>query len=241
LAELELLVTCEHGGNAVPQQYLALFPDSARQALESHRGFDAGALTVARALSEAVGAPLLYSETTRLLVDLNRSPRHPRLYSEYTRTLGAADKSKLLAAHYTPYRSAVERAVEGAAARGTFLLHVSSHSFTPSLGGAERNADVGLLFDPGRAPEARWARLWQDALAAELPGWRIRRNYPYRGTSDGLTTHLRRRTPDVSYAGIELEVNQRRVPEADWQEHVAGIAASLARIANAAPRAPAVA
>ena len=37
----------------------------------------------------------------------------------------------------------------------------------------------------------------------------MRRNDPYRGASDGLTTRLRARFPAGRYRGIELEVNQR--------------------------------
>lgn len=227
MPELELLVTCEHGGHLVPAEYRHLFPPAAQATLASHRGFDAGALAVARALSARLGAPLIASETTRLLVDLNRSLRHPRLLSEYSRALAAADRSRLVAEHYTPYRFAVEQAVRAALGRGSLLLHVSSHSFTPSLDGVVRDADVGLLYDPRRALEAHWARRWQRALQRELTDWKIRRNYPYRGVSDGLTTHLRSIFPASRYAGIELEVNQRHVAAHDWPQRVARIAASL--------------
>jgi hypothetical protein len=37
----------------------------------------------------------------------------------------------------------------------------------------------------------------------------VRRNYPYVGYSDGLTTYLRTRFDDRQYSGIELEINQR--------------------------------
>ena len=222
-----LLVTCEHGGSQVPPELGRLFPASSRDVLESHRGFDAGALSVARALAERLRAPLLFSETTRLVVDLNRSPHHPRLWSEFTRQLGAEDKRLVLDAHYAPYRSAVESAVREAVAAGGRVLHVSSHSFTPELLGAVRTADVGLLFDPTRPAEADWARRWQVILGRVFPSWKIRRNYPYRGTADGLTTHLRRVFPDPDYAGIELEINQRRVFEADWAAYVDSVATSL--------------
>ena len=36
----------------------------------------------------------------------------------------------------------------------------------------------------------------------------MRRNYPYAGKGDGLTSHLRRRFPPGAYVGIELEINQ---------------------------------
>ena len=36
----------------------------------------------------------------------------------------------------------------------------------------------------------------------------MRRNYPYRGTSDGFPPYLRERFGKSSYWGIELETNQ---------------------------------
>lgn len=36
----------------------------------------------------------------------------------------------------------------------------------------------------------------------------MRRNYPYLGRADGLTTHLRRALKTPRYLGIELELNQ---------------------------------
>jgi hypothetical protein len=37
----------------------------------------------------------------------------------------------------------------------------------------------------------------------------VRRNYPYRGNADGLTTALRRVHGADRYVGIEVELNQR--------------------------------
>jgi hypothetical protein len=39
----------------------------------------------------------------------------------------------------------------------------------------------------------------------------VRRNYPYAGRADGVTSHLRLRFPPGVYVGIELEVNQKIV------------------------------
>jgi hypothetical protein len=88
------------------------------------------------------------------------------------------------------------------------VLHIGSHSFTPSLDGVVRNADVGLLYDPRRLREAAFCDAWLAALEARGAG-RVRRNYPYAGTSDGLPTLLRHRYGADDYLGIELEVNQR--------------------------------
>ena len=39
----------------------------------------------------------------------------------------------------------------------------------------------------------------------------MRRNAPYRGDADGLTTALRRERPASRYCGVELELNQAAV------------------------------
>src|SRR5690606_24358161 len=118
-AKAAVVVSCEHGGRAVPDEYRALFAGAAAERLlASHRAYDDGAAGVAAALARRVGAPLFVGGTTRLLVDLNRSIGHPRLFSELTRRLSADERAELVERHYRPYRDAVERAVASAARRG---------------------------------------------------------------------------------------------------------------------------
>jgi len=206
-ASWALLITCEHGGNAVPEAYAPLFADWS-DVLASHRGSDLGALATARALAEATGAPLLAATTTRLVADLNRSAGHPRLFSEATKGLPRARRQELLAAHYHPHRDAVARVVAQALDSGRRLLHIASHSFTPRLSGVTRHCDVGFLYDPGRTAEKAFCSRWLHELACLDSDLILRRNYPYRGVADGLATALRRRFGE-RYMGVELEVNQR--------------------------------
>lgn len=202
------LVTCEHGGKRIPAPYLDCFAGQGA-ALHSHRGFDPGALAMARDMARRLGAPLYFSTISRLLVDLNRSPGHPRLHAESIRRLPAASRRRILERHYLPFRGKVEAAIRAALASGKRVIHVSSHSFTPVLGGVVRTAEVGLLYDPARDGEAALCRDWLACLKALAPELRVRRNYPYRGKSDGFTAHLRRCFPGEDYIGIELEINQR--------------------------------
>jgi predicted N-formylglutamate amidohydrolase len=204
------VVTCEHGGNLIPRAYAHLFRGR-RRLLATHRGFDAGALSLARSLARALGAPLIASTTSRLLVELNRSPDHPELFSPPMRSAPEKVRAEVFRRFYVPYRRAVEAAVRDAAARGLRVVHVSAHSFTPVLRGVVRRIDVGLLYDPRRPRERSLCDRWDAALRARAPRWRVRRNQPYRGTDDGLTTWLRERFADADYAGIEVEVNQKRV------------------------------
>lgn len=202
-----LLITCEHGGNRIPARYRPLF-EGFEGLLASHRGHDPGALAIARDLARAFAAPLYYSTVSRLLIDLNRSRGHPALYSEATHLAPAAVRREIFDTHYLPYRARIEAHVAGEVAAGRRVIHIASHSFTPVLDGKVRNADIGLLYDPARPGEAELCRRWQAWLTTLAPGWRVRRNYPYAGRSDGLTAYLRKRFPPQAYIGVELEINQ---------------------------------
>ena len=201
------LITCEHGGNRIPLPYRRLFRRK-NALLGSHRGYDPGALTMAKALARAFNAPLVTSTVSRLLVDLNRSIGHPQVFSAATRSAPAKLRAQIVEQHYRPYRVRVERFVRQSVSRGRRVIHISSHSFTPELDGKVRRADVGLLYHPGRRGESELCARWKTSLAGFAPELRVRRNYPYAGKGDGLTSHLRLRFPSNAYVGIELEVNQ---------------------------------
>ena len=201
------LISCEHGGNLVPPAYRELFSGS-RELLDSHRGYDIGILPLARRFAQRLQAPLVVSQITRLLVDLNRSEGHPRLFSALTRQLPAPERQQLLYDYYDPYRQQVRRKIQKLIRSEDAVIHLSVHSFTPVLEGKSRTTEIGLLYDPARPAEVEFCSLWQDSLQVTLPEMRIRRNYPYRGVSDGLVPRLRKEYPPEQYLGVELEVNQ---------------------------------
>lgn len=207
---IQFLITCEHGGNRIPPRFRNLFYGH-EQLLQSHRGYDAGALAMAKLLAKTLAAPLFISTTSRLLIDLNRSIRHPQLYSETVRQAPLAIRNEILEHYYLPYRNKAESTVAKAIAEGRMVIHISSHSFTPELNGEIRHADIGLLYDPTRLAEAALCARWQTAFKSQLPNLTARRNYPYTGKSDGFTAYLRRRFESESYSGIELEINQKHV------------------------------
>jgi len=232
----QLVISCEHGGCEVPHAFAALF--AGREALlDSHRGWDAGALELARRMADAFGAPLHAATTTRLLVDLNRSIGHRQLFSEYTRALPRGRRQDIVDRYYRPHRQVVEAEVARVTASGWRVIHVASHSFTPTLDDVPRQADVAWLYDPARPGEAAFARSWMQEFARFAPELRLRRNYPYRGRGDGLTAALRKRHPNAAYLGIELEVNQRFVEQggAPWDRLKAALVDSLANALAGAP------
>jgi predicted N-formylglutamate amidohydrolase len=207
---LRLLLTCEHAGNRVPEPYSGLFRGHARL-LASHRGYDRGALEVARHLAGALHCPLLVGSTTRLLVDLNRAATNRRVFSEITRGLPEDERARLVTTYHQPYRRRVREAVRREVKSCARVVHIAVHTFTPRLSGKERRADVGLLYDPARVGERAFCHTWRGRLRALSANLVVRCNYPYRGTADGVPTWLRREFSDRAYLGIELEVNQARL------------------------------
>lgn len=207
-SSFRLIVTCEHGGNRVPVRFRRLF--SGRESLlAGHRGYDPGAIDLAREVARSLRGRIVTSTVSRLIVDLNRSPGNRRRFSEITGRLGREEKRVIMRHYYFPYRDDVEKAVASAVRSVRPVVHLSVHSFSPVIDGIERRADVGLLYDPARTGEREFCRTWKEHLAVLLPGLRIRFNYPYRGSSDGITTCLRRNYSGERYIGIELEVNQK--------------------------------
>jgi len=223
---IALVLSCEHGGNQIPAPYRGLFRGHARE-LASHRGWDPGALTLARTMSRSLDAPLVATTVSRLLVECNRSLSHRALFSAFTRGLPRDDKRAILAQYYHPHRGAVEAVVRSAIRSYGSVVHVGVHTFTPVLGGRRRNADIGLLYDPHRKAETVFCEMWMIALARFAPHLHVRGNYPYRGWSDGLTTWLRGRFPARRYLGIELEVNQALATDPSFTRTGRAIARAL--------------
>ncbi|MFB9054376.1 N-formylglutamate amidohydrolase [Formosa undariae] len=203
---MKLILTCEHGGNTIPKQYLPYFKNI-KTTLQSHRGFDIGALDVfnyLKPLSDYSNSSI----TSRLLIELNRSLHHKNLFSEYSNTLSPLEKERLIERYYKVYRNSVEHYISKNIDEGEVILHISVHSFTPILSEIQRNCDIGFLYDSSRTEESKLCRQLKSLLHSENPNLKVRFNYPYLGTADGFTTYLRHRFPN-NYLGIEIEVNQK--------------------------------
>jgi predicted N-formylglutamate amidohydrolase len=213
------LITAEHASKAVPVPYSALFRGQ-HDLLDSHHGWDAGTRLLAQQLAETLHAPLLEGQVTRLLVDLNRSEHHRARLSRFSRSLTPVQQQALIARYWQPHWQAFSTIIEDLPGR---VCHIACHSFTPVLDGVVRNADIGLLYDPSRQPEKAWCQVLKDCLAKRLPELKVRMNYPYRGTSNGLGQQHRKRFGPDKLLTMELEVNTRLVERSDWPRIRAGL------------------
>ena len=216
---MKLMLTCEHASNRLPASFMKAVPT---EVLKTHRAYDIGACAVFRKLVR-FAKPEFYCEGnfSRLFVDLNRTITNKSAFSEYHETLKASDKSAAekakaqATAYWMEYRTAIEKFVESAlkqkkraAKSEPSIVHLGIHSFTPELNGKVRNADIGILYDPTRPQERAYANVIKTEIKRLYPTMKVRFNYPYKGSSDGLTTTLRKKF-GPRYVGIEIEINQK--------------------------------
>ncbi|NLE01940.1 MAG: N-formylglutamate amidohydrolase [Fibrobacter sp.] len=211
-----IVITCEHGGNLIPEQFQFYF-EGKEELLSSHRGWDPGALDAAEYCADISGCKLICENVSRLLIEQNRSPASRNLYSEISKNFSGEIKDHLFSEIYIKYHRRVEDAIVKGIEECGRVNHFSIHSFTPVFNGVERNADIGILYDPSREPERLIAGNMKKNL--EGAGFNVRRNYPYRGISDGVSSWLRGMYGEKVYSGIEVEINQKFYygDQAEWK------------------------
>lgn len=178
------LVTCDHAANTVPPVVPGETLGLAAEDMARHIAWDVGAAGVAEALGEALDAPVIRSNFSRLVIDPNRGLDDPTLVMQLydgtiipaNRGISAAARQARVDACYAPYHAALA----GLAARpGAILLSI--HSFTPQLKGRPpRPWEVGVL----SAHDRRLADPLIASLRADLSR-PVGDNEPYAGHMPG--------------------------------------------------------
>ncbi|MGI9357061.1 MAG: N-formylglutamate amidohydrolase, partial [Rhizobiaceae bacterium] len=146
-----ILLLCEHASNRFPASLNSLGLND--ETVSSHAAWDPGALGVALHLSSALDAPLIASNYSRLVCDVNRPPDSPDAFRDNSEIYRVPGNEKLpveerrtrTAAIYEPFHEAVSNCLDTrSAGNGTTLL-VTIHSFTPVYFGAIRDTELGIL------------------------------------------------------------------------------------------------
>jgi len=202
-----LILTCEHASHRLPAS--RTLPAEERRILRRHWGHDIGAWQVTRRLSRALGASAIGGRWSRLWIDLNRRVDDPTLIRQsvegrelsWNARLGPAERERRVLGEHAPYHEALDRLIIRRLVRGVRPLLLAIHTFTPSLNGARRTFEAGVLFEQ----EERLAR----ALARELRrgGLRVRYNEPYSGIA-GMMYSVDRHGKHHGLPCLELELNQ---------------------------------
>lgn len=144
---------CDHASNFIPAEMGTLGLGAAD--LERHIAWDPGALPVARALAEALDAPLIESGICRLVIDCNRPLDAPDLIPEVSETtvvpgnggLSAEARARRIRLAYDPFHDAIEDVVGERLRAGQETRLVSVHSFTPVYKGVQRPWHIGIIHD----------------------------------------------------------------------------------------------
>ena len=180
------VVSCDHASNSVPDWVNGGNLGIAPQDMARHIAWDVGAAGLALALGEALDSPVILSQFSRLVIDLNRGKDDPTLVMQLydgtiipgNRHITPDDMAARKARLYDPYHAALGSLM--ARQPDTVLLAV--HSFTRQLNGrAPRPWHVGVLYSH-LGPELSLPLL--QALARD-PDLCVGDNEPYAGHLPG--------------------------------------------------------
>jgi predicted N-formylglutamate amidohydrolase len=222
-----IVLACEHASHHIPAAYEGLGLDAAEQ--RRHIGWDLGAAALARALSDALDAPLLLATYSRLLLDLNRdTDAHDSIATRSEGTdipgnlaLGDGERTRRRARIYEPFHAQLDAALDARLARGEAPLLVTVHSFTPAWHGEPRPWHAGVISrDDRRIADAFLATLGRDA------GLCLGDNLPY-GSEGGTFHTVGRHAEGRGIPGAVFEVRQDLLADdagiADWAQRLRGV------------------
>jgi len=216
------IITCDHATNTVPDFVNGGTLGLPGAEMQRHIAVDIGALGVARALGEALNAPVVSSNFSRLVIDPNRGDDDPTLIPQLydgtiipgNRYLDDMERARRTDTLYHAYHDAI---AELADRRDVTFLSI--HSFTPQLmGRPPRPWEVGVL----SAQDRRVATPLLDRLSQTLAS-PVGDNEPYAGyfPGDALSRHAH----DPGRPNVLLELRQDLINHTDGQRHWAALLA----------------
>jgi predicted N-formylglutamate amidohydrolase len=221
------VIVVDHASSRIPRLLgnLGLPP----QEHERHIAWDIGSLSVARHMSEALDAPLVAQNYSRLVIDCNRDPKVESsipLVSESSeipgnRNLSAAARLARRIEIFDPYHKHIRELLDARAAAGRRTILVAQHSMTDIYKGVRREMHAAVLYNRDR----RFAGLLLDVLRREAD-LIVGDNEPYFVSDDTdftIPVHAEAR----GLPHVEIEIRQ------DLLRDAAGQAEWAARITRA--------
>jgi len=178
----EILITCEHATNDLPEDYSWTENDK-RHFVNEHWGLDIGAYEMANALAAELKCVFVHSLYSRLLLDTNRSIVSDTLFRktgdghevDINKNLTHEEEQNRIKRFYIPYYDALREI--STKVDPTYILSI--HSFTPIYQGEPRSMEIGVLYGHD---STKLAIDLNDAMNSK--GYVSDINKPY----DGITT-----------------------------------------------------
>lgn len=228
------VITCDHASNRVPAEINEGSLGLPTADMQRHIAYDIGAAGVSRALGQALDAPVVLSNFSRLVIDPNRGEDDPTLLMKLydgtiipaNRHAGDTERERRLAAYHRPYHQALASVI---ASRKTPLI-VAIHSFTPRLNGrAPRPWHIGLLF----ADDTRLAHPLLRRMQAE-PDLCVGENEPYGGHLPGDAVDQHALRPGHANVLIELrhDLITTKAQQQEWGARLAPMLKDALATAN---------
>jgi predicted N-formylglutamate amidohydrolase len=222
------VIVVDHASARIPRSLSDLGVPQSQ--LQRHIAWDIGALAVARYVSEALDAPMVAQNYSRLVIDCNRDPKVATsipTVSESTGipgNIGLSEEQRLArrAAIFDPYHERIAALLdERKAARRSTIL-VSQHSMTDIYKGVRREMHAAVLYNRDR----RFAGLLLDMLRRE-DHLHIADNQPYF-VSDETDYSIPNHGEARELPHVEIEIRQDLLlEEAGQREWATRIAAAL--------------
>jgi len=211
------LITADHASNGVPPDVNGGSLGLSDQDMDRHIAWDPGSAGVSIGLGELLGAPVIMSNFSRLVIDPNRGEDDPTLLMKiYDGTIIPANRhadeeeiERRLNAYYRPYHGAIARM----AGRRDDTIYVAIHSFTRQLRGREpRPWHIGILY----GNDTRFALPLLRRLRAE-PGLCVGENEPYGGHLDGDSVDKHAIQPQRVNVLVEIRNDLIRTDAQQWE------------------------
>src|SRR6202789_3139168 len=220
------VIVVDHASRRIPRRLgdLGLPPDE----LERHIAWDIGALGVAKRVAEALDAPLVAQNYSRLVIDCNRDPSVATSIPMVGESIEIPGNISLAAEQararrpgiFDPYHQHLRALFDARQAAGRPTILVAQHSMTNIFKGVTREMHAAVLYNRDR----RFAGLVLDMLRrdGELL---IADNEPYF-VSDETDYTIPRHGEARGLPHVEIEIRQDLVNEAagqaQWARRIAG-------------------
>ena len=183
-SDSEILLLCEHAGQAIPAQLNGLSLPSG--AVDLHIGWDIGAERLARSLADKLGAPLILQRYSRLVLDCNRPLNAEGSIPQISDTVvipgnqGLDKEARELRQHliFDPLNTAITEGFARTPRRAAFSIH----TFTRQMQhGARRKWDAGVLC----RRDIPAAQTIVESIRRADPALAVTINEPYQIEEDG--------------------------------------------------------
>ncbi|MEO7206214.1 MAG: N-formylglutamate amidohydrolase [Steroidobacteraceae bacterium] len=234
----DFIIVVDHAGARIPRRLANLgLPDLE---LKRHIAWDIGALSVARRVAQAIDAPLLAQNYSRLVIDCNRDPKVatsiPRI-SELLEIpgnigLNALQIAARRAAIFEPYHRRIRELLDRRQAIGRRVILVAQHTMTDVYKDDRRSMHAAVLYNRDR----RFAGVVLEMLRRERH-LIIADNEPYF-VSDETDYTIPHHAEARSLLHVEIEIRQDLVTDetgqTEWATRIARVLQDAQREFDAA-------